>query len=266
MGRRWLKRLCLGFGILFLLFFALSALHYRHYARYQSVEFAYLSHYTYNPYKDGEPMETTDFSRLTYLWNWRASGGTSDEWTRRYGELEPITASPLPQSITYYTREGERFTPAFTLDAGAEVLLFPDGELDRGGRYAGYGFKSWPTYWEGWRYVRPFVSEEDFDPEGEEYYYVKLSDLEKTLAALLTGSSWKDFYQDLTRKQGLGWTILDTVQSYTRNVDYGMYLKQIYFSPDFWHPLWNPALTLFLSLALLSGGGWLFFSLRRKKN
>lgn len=253
------------FSLLFLLLFAGSALHYRHYARYQSVEFTYLRHYTYNPYKDGEPMESIGFSRIGYLWNWRASGGISDEWTERYGELEQITTYPLPHSITYYTRDGETFSPALTLGAGTEVFLFPDGELDRGGRGAGYGFKSWPTYWKGWRYVRPFTSESAFDPEEGTYYYVKLSDLEKNLSAVLTGSSWKDFYQDWTRNQGFGWTMLDTVQSYTRNIDYGMYLNRIYFSPDFWHPLWNPFLTLALSLALFSGLSWFFLARRARK-
>lgn len=42
-----------------------------------------------------------------------------------------------------------------------------------------------------------------------------------------------------------------------------MYLNRVYFSPDFWHPLWNPALTL--SLALLSGLGWLFLARRAKR-
>lgn len=43
-----------------------------------------------------------------------------------------------------------------------------------------------------------------------------------------------------------------------------MYLNRVYFSPDFWHPLWNPALTLMLSLTLLSGLGWLFLARRAK--
>ncbi len=44
-----------------------------------------------------------------------------------------------------------------------------------------------------------------------------------------------------------------------------MYLNRVYFSPDFWHPLWNPALTLTLSLTLLSGLGWLFLARRTKR-
>lgn len=44
-----------------------------------------------------------------------------------------------------------------------------------------------------------------------------------------------------------------------------MYLNRVYFSPDFWHPLWNPALTLTLSLTLLSGLGWLFPAHRAKR-
>ena len=44
-----------------------------------------------------------------------------------------------------------------------------------------------------------------------------------------------------------------------------MYLNRVYFSPDFWHPLWNPALTLTLSLTLLSGLSWLFPAHRAKR-
>ena len=44
-----------------------------------------------------------------------------------------------------------------------------------------------------------------------------------------------------------------------------MYLNRSYFSPDFWHPLWNPALTLMLSLTLLSVLGWLFPAHRAKR-
>ena len=44
-----------------------------------------------------------------------------------------------------------------------------------------------------------------------------------------------------------------------------MYLNRVYFSPYFWHPLWNPALTLTLSLTLLSGLGWLIPARRAKR-
>jgi|GEM_PF-3834877 len=112
----------------------------------------------YSPYRDGVPMDEMwlDF------WPYPAVA---------YAEEQLI----LDRPIRYYTREGGAFVPAGTIPAGTSVLF--GGKY--GENYRGYGFFSWPTYWKGWRYVKPFASADGemhgLDPDT--FYFVPLRDL-----------------------------------------------------------------------------------------
>ena len=245
------------FVLLFGAAFALSFAHWRHYRPYQSAAFSYRQHETYNPYEDHTPMEEITFKRLERFYGWFLVLEPPD--------LESITHYPLPFSITYYTREGDQFVPALTLEKGTELLVFPSGKIDHNSAEPGYGFKSWPTYWKGWRYVKPFLPAGEFLSEDTPYYYVKLEDLEAFLYQILTESSWASYFREMTEEKGFGWTMWDTVQGFTRHADYGMYLDQFYYSPDFWHPLWNPVLTVLGLMAAASGGGWFLLVLKERK-
>ena len=246
----------LVFFAAFLLLLGFSLAHCRHYA---NQNYFYYVQQAYDPYTEGVPMEEMDLARLEYVFD---PGVVNHD---AIDALEPITTLPLPDSITYYTREDGRFVPAFTLEAGEEMLVFPSGKMTNSRDYAGYGYKSFPTYWKGWRYARPFVPEAEYDPDGTTYYYVKLRDLEKLLVYVMTKTVWRDFFQENTRDMGLGWTIWDTARLFACNADRGLRNHHIYNSADDKAYLWNPALTLTLSLTLLSGLGWLIPARRAKR-
>ena len=247
---------------LFSVFLVFSCIHASHYLGEKRLISGYSDrYYAYNPYREEVPMNEMDFQRILYPFH--ASSILMDTSSQ-----QSVASWPLSQSVTYYVRENGKFIPAFSLPSSTHILPSLDGKIDFSWNKSdmGYGFKSWPTYWKGWRYVRPFMVEGAPDDEENTYYYVKLEDLEQILVDFCVQNDNTGYWQKLTHAQGIGWTIKDTARSITRNIDKEMARLGFFLSPDLTFPLWSPALTLFLSLALLSGGGWLFFSLRRKKN
>ena len=109
--------------------------HCRHYA---NQNYFYYVQQAYDPYTEGVPMEEMDLARLEYVFD---PGVVNHD---AIDALEPITTLPLPDSITYYTREDGRFVPAFTLEAGEEMLVFPSGKMTNSRTMPATGIRAFP--------------------------------------------------------------------------------------------------------------------------
>lgn len=213
----------------------------------------------YNPYSEKVPMEKINFKKLTYLNGWVLYQPPFDR--------EPVYNLSLPEDITYYTQKNGKFVPTFTVKAGTEVLAFPDGMLEpyKDMPTSGYGVYSWPTYWKGWRYARPFVPENEYDPDGENYYYVKLADLDNFLVWFFKEGPQSEYWMNGVRRLKFGWSIWDGAKLYTLHADQGMWINGFYQSPDLRNPIWTKVHTKMLLLTLLFGFAFLFAYHKYKK-
>lgn len=205
-------------------------------------------------------MEEIDFKRLAYLNGWLLYQLPSDR--------ELVYNLSLPEDITYYTRKNGKFVPAFTVEAGTEVLAFPDGMLEqyRDMPASGYGVYSWPTYWKGWRYAHPFVPENEYDPDGENYYYVKLADLENFLIWFFKEGPQSEYWMDEAQNLPFGWSIWDGAKTYALYIDQGMWTEGFYQSPDLRIPIWTKMHTIFAIPMFLLGFTFLFVHHKYKQS
>lgn len=212
----------------------------------------------YNPYYDRIPMEEIDFKKLTYLNGWLLYQFPSDR--------EPVFTLSLPRDITYYTRKEGKFVPAFTVEARTEVLAFPHGMLEQYSDMpaSGYGIYSWPTYWKGWRYARPFVPKDEYDSDSEDYYYVKLTDLEAFIVYFFENGPQSEYWMKEVEKLPFGWSIWDGAKVYALYVDQGMCMNGFYPSPDLRLPIWTRMHSILALFAFIPTVVFLFVCHKRK--
>ena len=125
----------------------------------------------------------------------------------------------LPVDLVYYREEAGRKTEAFVLKAGTEIVVDPNQNgINR-------GFYTFPTYEKGWRYGRPFTIKGQ--EASEEYYYVKLSELE-TIA-----KDWIEYDESVRRSvQRSGLSTKKGAAAIVRTIDRILYDKGIYCSKD----------------------------------
>ena len=109
---------------------------------------------------------------------------------------------------------------------------------------AGYGFCTWPTYMRGWRYGRPFYTEEEYSKStfgaAEEYgaYYIRYSDL----MDLIEGRAAK-FYMPFNSTEELtGIELQRRVKNIREQKDFfdrGLYDRDLFYSPELKRQIWD---------------------------
>ncbi len=120
----------------------------------------------------------------------------------------------LPEDIVYYREVDGKKEEALVLSKGTLIVY----------QQSFCGPIGFPTYKKGWHYAVPFLPEKYNSKSGElpaeyrEYYYVKLSSLEKAAYAWLKACG-----RDSKRRE---------TYRLTRYIDYLLYKKGIYLSPD----------------------------------
>ncbi|MDR1117582.1 MAG: hypothetical protein LBL09_04985 [Oscillospiraceae bacterium] len=135
----------------------------------------------------------------------------------------------LERTINYYDKPNGTIVKVIKPGEYRLTAVMPEeygayGDIRYG--YYGYGYKSWPTYEKGWRYVRPFQELEDASVVP--YYYVKLNDIQRAVRfkILNEGMSGYQSYQTFSN-------YLFTLKFAATDCDYLLYEKGEYHSPDY---------------------------------
>lgn len=159
-------------------------------------------------YSEGIPLEGMDFKRyLAFM--------PADDLSYC---PDLVIRLPLPCDINYYTHR-EDAEPALILKAGTEVLAVPS----TAGVEEGYGFVSWPSYEEEWRYAQPFVMEDGTEDSLDvPMYFVRLSELERVSQAFLQAN----------RKSVGSGRLPQLVWMQTRAIDTSLYRQGVFCSED----------------------------------
>ncbi len=210
-------------------------------------------------YLDHVPMEEMDFSALGIHYAYAPVG------------FEQFTVTiTLPSDLTYYREEQGIKIPALTLKKGSLISIeYKATQMIP----FGYGYRTYPTYERGWRYAIPFqTGEEPYEgtqigkpfvsQQQADYYYVKLSDIEKVLRLLLEATDEQQG-EASSASQKFGQRMYNSLF----NIDHWLASENIYLSPDIggsvftkWDYILLAASAGCFLLALLS----LFFSYRKK--
>lgn len=194
-----------------------------------------------NQYLDKIPMEQMDLTRLSF---------TVDGMVGLYPP-ERYSTWRLTRELTYYREANGQKVPAFTVRKGT-VVAWPWHTV-----YGGYGFYTFPTYEEGWRYGVPFVTAQELSrwkrelevlpPEEFPYYYVKLEDLRTVSNAMMRALGEK---RGLSNREMKIWLL-----SFDRSLaDYDVYISadlRASISPAQYLPNYTAAALCLLAALLL---------------
>ncbi|WP_195575445.1 hypothetical protein [Paenibacillus sp. 1001270B_150601_E10] len=204
-----------------------------------------------SPYQQAVPMEQMDFAAyMSYF---------PDIFTLPDYPLTSRIETPV--SLKYYAeipRSGE--AAALEIAKGTTIIAIPEQTTGSPFYEVGYGYTSYPSYEQGWRYVRPFRLAEDSDLESNQnYYYVDINSLEAVLDKVIKVNPP---VRAEIRQQG--WSLSKGKRFIARSVDHALYRHGAYLSPDLYYRVmdrWNAillgAIGMMLAAILLSRGAWL---------
>lgn len=199
-------------------------------------------------YGAGIPIEEIDFSLYT---------------DANIFDKKPGTGSLKEDSITsaitlrYYAAPDESSEVVYEIPAGTKVV-FSNKHME-----IGYGIYSFPTYEEGWRYVRPYTVENgsivyEEDSISDQYYYVKTADMREYVGYLIKLCGLKNAESN--------------ARKYLFATDTALYNKGFYFSPDLYHDVMTPTSVtgftwgaIFLGAEILFAIVWNILKVRKKK-
>jgi hypothetical protein len=166
-----------------------------------------------------------------------------------------------PVTLRYYSKipaAGDH--PALEIPKGTNIIVLP---ADRSGSGSplyepGYGYTSYPTYEQGWRYVRPFqLSDSEQFPHDDHYYFVRMEDLEAVIGELVQANRALR-----VAIQQQGWSIQEGIRQISTCMDQLLYSHGAYLSPDLYSKVmdrWNflMAGAVLLNICLWGGRSWL---------
>lgn len=177
-------------------------------------------------YLDHVPMEDMNFQTL----NFDTGSYVGNSFFSPY-----IIEITLPKDLVYYQQTMGVKIPALTLKKGSKISFYiePNSFVPYG-----YGYSTYPTYEQGWRYAVPFeVDKEPYQWNGDlgyalsqkeaDFYYLRLSDLE-VVARLLIQSQIESAGLEPFSEAELEQSIYNLVFY----IDYRLLYNDIYFSPD----------------------------------
>ena len=218
-----------------------------------SDKFSYSDLYTsflQGGYKEGRPVKEMAAELEIYLKRWRVIG-LSDE-----GGVFTQKTMELPIDLTYYAEPSRDSHITVELKQGETIAFLPNPQNSYG--EIGYGCIGLPDYKQGWRCVRPFLKEGEYEElEKLPYYYIPLSDLETVYwnyleDSLHTENQQKGEYEFFIR--------------YLRYCDISLYEHSLFVSPDLSYPIWDTWDTVLLggSIVLLLAGSILLLLSRNE--
>ena len=235
----------------------------------QNLNYRYLQH-QFDPeantaegsdqYLERVPMENMDFAAL----------GIDAAYAPLGYNPYTLTAT-LSEDLTYYREVmGVKF-PALTLKKGSVISIEYNQERTIP---FGYGYTTYPTYERGWRYAIPFQTGSEpytgkekgafiVSQEEAEYYYVRLSDIQKILRLFAEADLERKGDTEYDSKQ-----IEETVYNNLLNIDNWLASGEIYLSPDLGGSVIEPSdyLLAGVSATCLVGAIFLLvFHVRKKK-
>ena len=221
--------------------------------------------------------------------NWKLTVGGKTTLYARYGALDleelmvdysSVPGVPSLSSLTEYslmascmiepTRDIHYYAspwslkPVYTMKAGEKYIYQPE---------AGYGFCTWPTYMRGWRYGRPFYTEEEYSKStfgaAEEYgaYYIRYSDL----MDLMEGRAAKLYMPFNSTEELTGIELQRRVKNIREQIDFfdrGLYDRDLFYSPELKRQIWDGFnITLFSAGVILLAVSlfWKWADTKKKK-
>lgn len=213
----------------------------------------------YTQYLAGTPIEEIDFELLHQRFHYASAA--SVPW---YNQVIP------EKNIYYYEKPSKNSEIIFTLYAGNKYYIYAPGICQR--------TESWPTYSKGWRYAKPFLTEEEYnflvESEGQagnvlnsEYGYIMLSDIIELVFKSAYDSPLLSDYTSLWSR--MSWYFEDRLLPGLYGFDWIFLENGIYISPDLYLSYWRPTEKILGIMILLSGSGAAccrFFSLRKNSS
>lgn len=141
-----------------------------------------------------------------------------------------------PVTLRYYNEiPANNSAYALEISEGTTITAISLDTQGLGIHEVGYGYTSYPTYTKGWRYVKPFMTEEAVrNSEQERFYYIRIESLEAVLGETISAN------QPLiaaTRRQS--WLDQKVSHTMARYIDHALHDKGIYLSSDLTYGLWS---------------------------
>lgn len=157
-----------------------------------------------------------------------------------------------PVKISYYSEIPTAETiPALEINKGATIRAIQGNSSDSGFYDPGYGYTSYPTYDQGWRYVRPFeLASEDCQQFHEQYYYVRIEALEAVIDKVIQVNP---SLRSAIRQQG--WSVHTGKHNIATYIDQIFYQNGVYLSPDLFLKVidrWNIMMIASIGVLILS--------------
>lgn len=202
-----------------------------------------------SPYQQGIPLEQMDLSAYRSYF----PGNMAEP---AYSLTHRIDA---PMTLKYYTEipAGDAAV-ALEIPKGTMIEAIPEETQGSSFYKLGYGYTSYPTYEQGWRYVRPFKAAEAASPGlGEEYYYIKIDSLEAVLDAAIRAN--KPFRAAVRQQH---WSLERGTHTFARYIDDALHQNGAYLSPDLFYrtfDCWNMLLlgaVVVITIVLLRPSSW----------
>ncbi len=204
-----------------------------------------------SPYRQQVPMEQMDLTAYDTF------------FPKNFAAVDyPLTHRiETPVTLRYYSEiPTDKTDVVLEIAKGTTIIAVPENTTGSAFQVEGYGYTSYPTYKEGWRYVRPFMTTEGMDQaHNDQYYYVRMDSLEAVLDKVVEVN--KPF-QAAIRQQGGG--INKGKHAIARYIDNALYQHGAYLSPDLFYRVvdrWNTmllsAIGLIIVLLLLNRGTWI---------
>lgn len=198
----------------------------------------------YTQYLDGTPIEEIDFELLHQRFH---NASVDAGW---YNQVIP------EKNIYYYTKPSRNSEVIFTLYAGRKYYIYAPGICPRS--------ESWPTYTKGWRYAKPFLTEEEYnflvESKGQsgtilnsEYGYIMLSDIIELGFKTMYDSPLLNTYTSMWSR--VGWYFEDRLLPGLYGFDWLFWENGVYISPDLYLSYWRLTEKILGLLILLSGSG-----------
>ena len=143
---------------------------------------------------------------------------------------------------------------AYEIPKDTEILAIPKYINGAPLYEIGYGYTSYPTYEKGWRYVRPFSTDNAINPGTGKYYYVRLEELEAVIKKVMDENKvmskpQKYFY----------WSDSRWIREVSLKIDSVFYSNGVYFSRDMLHDVFTLTDALLAGAGLILAGGWLAY-------
>lgn len=184
-----------------------------------------------SPYQQGIPMESMDLAALASYWP-RATALPLYDMT---------SLIETPVTMRYYAEiPNGKAEPALEIPKGTIIIAVPD---DFPFFEIGYGYASYPTYEQGWRYVRPFLRADGEEQESQDqHYYVRIEELKGVIDEFIRAN--RSLQAASGQHRG------GASHHMATSLDQVLYRHGVYLSPDLFHKVVD-RVTVWLMTAML---------------